>query len=358
MRFHLISLPWTRTNADHLTCAYTQRGVKFARMMIARGHEVLLYSGIQNTAPCTEHVVVITPQEQEDILGTTDAPWDPSHPAWIAMNARAAGEIARRAGPQDFLLLMTPAQMAIARALPHLTAVEYGIGYHHTAANFRVFESQAWRHITYGAEVGTTDRDGRFYDAVIPCYFDPADFHVAEADDYFLFIGRGIKRKGPQIAADVCEYLGARLILAGHDLGGFPTYGERVGPVGSENRAALMAGAIATFVPTEYIGPFEGVAVEALMSGCPVICTDFGAFTETVQAGDGWRCNTMAEFVDAARAAMTEASAGSSEVRSGRRDRAIARYSLDAVAPMYERYFQQLLELWGEGFPALEHPTI
>jgi len=34
------------------------------------------------------------------------------------------------------------------------------------------------------------------------------------------------------------------------------------------------------------------------------------------------------------------------------RRRAIERYSLDAIAPQFERWFEQLLGLWGEGFYA------
>lgn len=376
-RFHVIGLPWTRTNDDHITCAYTQKCVKFSRMMLDRGHEVFLYSGINNTAPCTEHIVAITPEEQADILGTTQAPWNRDHPAWVAMNMRAAYEIARRskAGSHDFLCLITSVQEPIAQALPWLQAVEFGIGYPGTFANFRVFESHAWRHTIYGKDQGT-DWEGRWYDAVIPNYFDPDDFFVRppSTPPYFLYVGRGIWRKGTQIAADVAQHLGVDLVLAGQEIEGWPTYGLKVGPVGPVERAGLMSGATALFAPTTYGGPFEGVVVESLLSGTPVITTDFGAFCETVQPGDGWRCNTMAEFVDAGRAALAEADEpvdSDSNLqwlpdvvkplflsnRTLRRERAIARYSLEAVAPRYERYFDRVHELWGEGWPAREHLT-
>lgn len=383
-RFHILGLPWTHTTVDYSWCAYTQKVVKFAKMMTDRGDEVIIYSGAENDAVCTEHVEVITPAEQADILGTTDAPWNPDHPAWVAFNHRAIIEINKRRRERDYLLLSTSAQKPVADALP-MQAVEYGIGYSGVFAPFKVFESYAWFHTVLGHREGTdwdVNDQRHWFDQVIPNYFDPDDFHVADPDGYFLFIGRGIRRKGPQIAADVCEHLGARLVIAGHDLGGLPAYGERVGPVGPAERADLMAGAIATFVPTTYVGPFEGVAVESLLSGTPVITTDVGAFCEYVHEGDGWRCHTMAEFADAARAAQAEAAlterlpirltAGATgatgasspiswpacrEIREARRQRAIDRFSLDVVGRRYEAYFDRLHSLWGEGWPAMPDPT-
>lgn len=54
----------------------------------------------------------------------------------------------------------------------------------------------------------------------------------------------------------------------------------------------------------------------------------------------------MREFVAAAEAAKEL----TRKERSAIRDRAIARYSLEAVAPMYERYFHRLYDLWGKGY--------
>lgn len=358
-RFHILGLPWTNTTDEFSWCAYTQKVAKFGRMMTRRGHEVFIYSGPENTADCTEHVEVITAEEQAPMLGTQDAPWEDLG-AWAPMNQRAIAAIRKRAEPTDFLLMTCgPRQQPVARALPWLKAVEYGIGYHETSADFRVFESYAWMHTIYTREQGS-NWDGRNYDAVIPNYFDSDDFGPARPPDvppYFLFIGRGIRRKGPQIAADVAEYLGVQLVIAGAEIepGGFPAYGERAGLVGPATRREMMAGAAAVFAPTLYGGPFEGVAVEAMMSGAPVITSDWGAFAETVQDGDGWRCHTMAEYVDAGRAALNGIRHDRAGVRRARRERAINRYGLNAVGAQYERFFGRLFELQGPGWGHMEH---
>ena len=77
---------------------------------------------------------------------------------------------------------------------------------------------------------------------------------------------------------------------------------EYVGFADVNKRKKLLAHAKAVFVPTEYLECFGGVNVEARLSGTPVITTDFGCFPEYVQSGiDGFRCNTLQDFVDAAK---------------------------------------------------------
>jgi glycosyltransferase involved in cell wall biosynthesis len=120
-----------------------------------------------------------------------------------------------------------------------------------------------------------------------------------------------------------------------------------VGAVNAEERASLMGGAAVTLAPTVYVEPFGGVAVESMMCGTPVVTTDFGAFTETVVEGvSGFRFQTLQEAVDATEKAM-----GLDRVEV--HTYAAGRYSLDAVAPMYERWFDNLDGLWGEGWTKL-----
>jgi glycosyltransferase involved in cell wall biosynthesis len=318
-------------------------------MMKDRGHTVFLYGGEENQAPCDEHIVCVSEANRAAHVGDkhfTSASFDYNLPFWVNANAKMAAEIAKRASPHDFICIIGGyAQKQIADALPNMMAVEFGVGYGGTFSKYRVFESYAWMHTCYGAATmgKPHDADGSWWDAVIPGYLDPAMFPFsAEKEDYYLFIGRLVDRKGYRIAADVCFDLGKKLVVAGQ---GDPPVGcEYVGVVGPEERGLLMSRAKAVFVPTIYIEPFGNVNVEAQACGTPVITTDWGAFTETVIDGvTGFRCRTFGEFK---RAAQDVERLDPRAIR----ERAVNLYSLDVIGKKYEEYFERLLHLWDKGW--------
>jgi glycosyltransferase involved in cell wall biosynthesis len=349
MRFHVCALPHTHSTTDYLACAYTAKVINFCRMMKGLGHAVYLYGGEKNEAPCDEHVVCVSETDRAAHVGDshfTSASFDYNLPFWTNANAKMAAEIAKRAEKRDFVCVIGGyAQKQIADTLPHMVTVEFGVGYGGTFSKFRVFESYAWMHVCYGAATmgKPHDADGNWWDAVIPGYLDPAMFPFsAEKDDYYLFIGRLVERKGYRIAADVCFDLGARLIVAGQ---GTPPVGcEYVGVVGPEERGRLMSRAKAVFVPTIYLEPFGNVNIEAQACGTPVITTDWGAFTETVVDGvTGFRCRTFGDFKRAAERVHT---LDPHEIRK----HAVFRYSLPVIAESYHNYFSRLLHLWDDGW--------
>jgi glycosyltransferase involved in cell wall biosynthesis len=111
-----------------------------------------------------------------------------------------------------------------------------------------------------------------------------------------------------------------------------------------KERAELMGGALAVMTPSQFPEPFCLVAIEAQMCGTPVLTTDWGAFTETVEQGvTGYRCNTVDEFVRGVKEAKALD-------RDAIRERAIRLYSYDAVAPQYAAYFDRIATL-GMGTP-------
>jgi glycosyltransferase involved in cell wall biosynthesis len=213
-------------------------------------------------------------------------------------NRNAIQTIARHIEQKDFICIIGgTAQKPIADAFPDHISVEYGIGYSGTFANYKVFESNTWRSAVSAQFKNASTIDINFYDQVINGYYNVENFPLqTEKQDYYLYMGRMTKRKGVDIASQACEAAGVKLIMAGS--GDYiPPYGQYIGEVKAEDRAALLGGAIATFTPTIYHEPFCNVHIQSMATGTPVITTDFGIFTETVKNGfNGFRCNTLAQF--------------------------------------------------------------
>ncbi len=347
MRFHVVALPHTQVTKEFAGCAFTEKVRRFCIMMTDLGHEVYLYAGEQVEAPVTKLITCISEERRKEAVGKghyTSVTFDTNTPHWQIFNTNAIRQMQNYLQPHDFICLIGgSAHQKIADAYPNHMSIEFGVGYGGTFAKYKVFESYAWMHSIYAAYKNPTTVDGNFFDTVIPGYLEPDMFPQGNGDgDYYFFIGRLIDRKGYHIAQEVCQRLGKRLILAGpgEQIG----YGEFVGSVNPEQRAKLMGGAIATFVPTLYIEPFGNVNIESQACGTPVITTDWGAFTETVEQGKtGFRCRTLQEFMDAAENVKDLD-------RSYIRQQAIAKYSLDVIGPKYEKYFMDLLTLWGDGW--------
>lgn len=331
MRFHLAALPGQPVGgpAANPTCAFTEKVRKFGPMMEPLGHEVIVYGD-----PRGEGVAAYPKVDPPEF---TPEAWEP-------FNRSVAKAIRHRMEPGDVLGLMGGlAQAELVSLLPELWPVEYGIGYGGSFAPFKVFESYAWMHTTYGQQRGTNTADGSFYDAVINAYFEPELFPEPSHGEYLLYVGRLTERKGVEIVCETARRLDMPLLLAGEgDVK--PSYGECLGVVKADERGELMAGARALMCPTIYVEPFGCIAVEAQLCGTPVISTDWGAFTETVEQGvSGYRCRTLGEFMWAAENVHRLD-------RYAIRRAAQERWSLEAIGPQYDRYFKRLMTLKGDGW--------
>ena len=358
MRFHLLALPSAQTTKAYDLCGFTQVTIRFARILKDLGHHVILYASEENEAPCDELVTVITKEETESLLAaTTNAntglpdptPYQYAYieswsPIWQLANARMIKEIEKRKQPRDFICSISGgSQKPVADRHPDLMFVEYSIGYQGSFSPYRVFESQAWRHHTHGAQQIT---DIRYWDTVIPLFYDEAEFPFrSEKEPFALYVGRLIERKGLVIACRAAEAAGIPLKVIGHGNKLLVTNGaEYLGELKSAERNEWMSRAQCVLTPTIYVEPFNQVAVEAQFCGTPVITTDLGGFTETIEHGKtGFRCNYLGEFIRAIQNCKT---LDPNQIRK----RAVEKYSLSAVAPQYQAYFERLMVLWGDGW--------
>lgn len=366
---HVVSLPHTTLTEKDSSCAYSMKVLKFVPMMQAQGCRVVLYGPDEIECEPDEHVVIST--EADRLRWGYGGPtgydttkpflWDATQPYWFEANTRAIDAMRERVQQRDYLCLVTSTQSPIADAIAgpkwnNPITVEWAVGYEGVDdRSFHAYESYAWMHHVYGLRRVV---NGRSYDQVIPNFFDVSQFSVAKkpSSDYVLYIGRVIKRKGPDVAAEIARRVGLPLILAGpgvleEDEGRIVGTDDVViegdvhwvGPVGFAKRNELMQNAAAVIVPTIYVEPFGGVAVEAMLAGAPVLASDWGSFTEIVTPQVGARFRTPKQAAEAfAKIRNLD--------RRKIRKYAIERFSQKSVGAMFTRWFDQLDTLWGRGW--------
>lgn len=355
---HVLGVPHTKTTPEFNGCAFTAKVLKFCRMMHQRGHRVIHYGHQDSTVECTEHVTVTNNSDLEAAYG--DYRWqelgfahyyDINDSVHKTFHANCIKEIDKRKSPNDILLCFWGwGHKAIADAHPDLIAIEPGIGYGGAWARWRVYESHSVMNCLAGPRsVSECHQD--WYHRVIPNYFDTDDFDYSEhKDDYILYLGRIYSGKGVDIAIDATREAGKQLIIAGQgtlkSMGytSTPDHVVEVGYADPDRRRQLLSRARALFIASRYAEPFGGVQVEAWMSGTPVVSPDWAAFAEYNRHGvTGYRCHTFRDFVQAIDT-VDQLRPRDCLEHSGQ-------FTFDSVAPQYERYFQDVTDVYtGSGW--------
>ena len=348
MRFHALGLPHTVTSKEFNACAYTQKVVKFGKMMTDRGHEVIHYGHEDSDLQCTEHVSVLTNEDFAKSYGSHDwrktfFKFNTSDHAYQTFYANAIREVGIRKQKHDFILPFWGSGVRpICDAHQHdMIVVEPGIGYAGGHwARWKVWESYAIYHAFCGmGAVGQCQQDN--YSVVIPNYFDIDDFDFNDKkEDYFLYLGRVYSGKGVDIAIDATRRAGVKLVVAGQKEAGytFPPHVEYMGYADVPKRKELMSKAKASFLPSQYVEPFGGVQIENLLSGTPTITSDWGSFAENNLHGvTGYRCRTMGDYVDAIN--------NIDKIKPADCRKFGENFTLEKVAPRYEKYFQDVLDV-------------
>lgn len=335
---HLLSLPHTETTKDYSWCAFTSLVINMATMMTREGHKVILYAGENNEAECFEHVVC---SEKPKDTNFFVPPW--TYEYFAPMNNKIIEEMRKRISIGDIILQSTSLQSVVAEAFPRNISMEYAIGYGGCKSPCRVFPAEAWRHEIYGRDAAARGEDihtvmGYSSDAVIPHMLNVDQFPEGKGDGgYLLFVGRLGGMKGEEVAVETSRRTGIPLKIIGP--GTPPNYGEYLGVMKPKERAKLMGGAIALIAPSMFPEPFCLVVIEAQMCGTPTLTTDWGAVTETNENNvSGYRCSTLNEFEEGVEKCKKLD-------RKKIRERAISKYSLQAVGPQYTKFFHRLEQI-------------
>jgi glycosyltransferase involved in cell wall biosynthesis len=365
-RFHLLGLNHLPTSEKYMSCAFTQKNVKMCKMLLDLGHEVFLYGAEGSDAPCTKFIQTHTLKEIRQTWGDGDNRFEIGYdwkngqfrhdiiskttPLTQKSRLKVISEILKNKRPDDFLMVTQGFyQKPIADAVELFLTIEPGVGYRGSFSRFRSFESTYIQYFTYGSEHPRESINGNNYDRVMPNYFDIKDFPFQKKkQDYYLFMGRIINRKGINTAIRTVEAIGGKLIVAGQrdpsteKLIKNPVV-ECVGYADTKTRAKLMGRAKAVFCPSLYLEPFCGVHAEAMLCGTPVITTNFGAFTDYVIDGlNGYKCSTLQDFVDATKKIEHL------DMESIREYASI--FTIDRVKLSYEKWFQDLYNVYESAF--------
>lgn len=344
-------------------------------MLMSLGHEVYFYGAEGSEVECTKFIQTHTLKDIRRDWGEGDNRFELGYD-WTGKDFKHDLNSERKSStlkfylnatnyinsikkPDDFLLC-TQGQYhkPIADVVKLFLTCESGIGYRGSCQSmFRCFESSYIQNFTYGSDNPYASVNGSYYDRVIPNYFNSDDIEYSnKKGDYFLFMGRLIKRKGILTAYLTTKAIGAKLIIAGQ--GGFvrpdghlvdnhpqefdippDSNWKYIGFAALKARKKLLAQAKAVFVPTEYLECFGGINVEARLSGTPVITTDFGCFPQYVENGvDGFRCNTLQDFVDAAKKV--------SQLKPKLIRQRAERFLTDNVRWEYQKWFEDLYHVY------------
>lgn len=359
-RVHILGLPHTVVNDDYMVCAFTAKLLMFPDILQPLGWEVIEYSNEGSLSHADQHVVILSTQEFKalSLRHSRDEP----HDADVnneALRQRFATVLEEKiqalAAPGDIVCHVWGPNMAVYNLLPQCHHLESSVGY--TASPgipFRVYESSAWMHWHYGK---AGEEDGSNYKWVVLSAFDTDQWALCqEPDDYVLFLGRVTTRKGMDVLIEIARRL-PELPFRVHGTGDAspwlakaPANLQFKGPIFGAERVQTVQRARCMLMPTTFIEPFGFSGVEAQLCGTPLLGSNYGAFHETVIDGiTGFRCNTLADWVEAIR-------------RSALLDRAnIAklareRYSKPIIGRQYDNIFRQLQALNGAGWYDEESP--
>lgn len=353
---HLIGIFHTIHSDEHSHCAFTGKALRFPKMMQMRGYKVIEYSNEGSESTADEKHVMLTKEElfsmiskkrEEDFYGNDAIVGSVHHKLF---EERLIPALVNNLKDGD--IICHPfgiAHASMVALFPNHSHVETGIGYPDVLnGTFKIFESYAKLHYWHGKDDVV---HGLNYNFVIPNYYDLDQWSPSyKKGKYIAFMGRIGDIKGLDTIVEIAKRSKIPVKVAGQ---GDPTPYlcdniQYVGVLKGMERNEFIRNAVCQLMPTKYIEPFGGAGVEGLLCGTPLITTDYGAFTETVDHGvNGFRCKTLKEWMDAI-------DASDKLDRKSIAKNAREKYGLESVSKMYDRAFTQIHGLRGDGWYSMK----
>jgi glycosyltransferase involved in cell wall biosynthesis len=355
MKLHLLGIFYTIHDPAYSHCPFTDKCLRFPKMMQAQGYEVVEYANEGSLSQAREKVIVLDRLEYQRLTDLYKQEF-PNVPAMTTstlcrtFEEKLIKELVKRAKPYDIVCHPFGATHSlVGDALPKCFHVETGIGYTLTHFRYKIFESYAWWHY----HQGLAKRAGNNYEWVIPMSYDLDEWEPCyEPGEYILYFGRITEDKGLWYVKEIAKHTNREVLLCGSgdprpyldpaikNLRAMPA-------VSGKARSDLLRKAYCTLMPTLYTEPFGSGGVEGMLCGTPLIASDFGAFSETVwHEVTGFRCKTLGDWVDAVERA------GSLD-RKFIAEHARKKHNLATCGQLYAKVFQQLQDMRDKGWYSL-----
>lgn len=353
---HVIAPFYGRLSKDNWSpCGWSNKTLSLIKILKSIGYFVIDYSNFGSSSEADMHEEILSEFEfnkyfsksaegaaQQGLLGT---------PGWKAHSEILVRKIEKN-------LLLSNHQHVIMHSygdagwptfqkFPQEIHVETGVGYDRQPFGpYRVYESDPWRHFCWG-KYGSREVDRR-YSWVIHQFINPSDWTFHEKplggnEKYIAYVGRMAADKGLGTIAEIANRVKCKVKMAGHgqDFNAFtwPSNVEHITDLTDAGRSAFFGNAIVTLTPTEYIEPFGATAIESMLSGTPVVASNWGSYMNTIDEGvTGYRAQTLGDYMKRMDDAI-------SLDRKKCRERAAERFNLEVATPLYAKVVQQLIDL-------------
>ncbi|HWL51153.1 MAG TPA: glycosyltransferase family 4 protein [Chthoniobacteraceae bacterium] len=316
--------------------------------LVERGVEVTLFASADSQTAGRLEAVCPRPYSEDETL-------DPK--VWECLHISHAFEMARQGAfdivhnHYDFLPL---SYSGLVPEVPVVTTI-HGFS---SEKIVPVYEKYSERSNHYFVSISNADRHPRLkYAATIYHGIELEAFPfspVADDPPYLLFFGRIHPDKGVAAAIAFARATGLPLKIAGivQDEAYFqrevepylqPGRVDYLGPVGPDQRASLLGGALVLLHLIHFDEPFGLSVVESMACGTPVLAHARGSMTELIENGvNGF---LMKEGADAREALAGVAALDRAVVRASVEER----FSVGRMAEAYLALYRRILEPGAEG---------